>query len=164
YPCGRYTLLYSHGNAEDLGLIAHFLTDLARLLGINVLCYDYAGYGQSVNPVYVKQQCYNDIQSAYTYLVHVKNVNPKNVLLYGKSVGSGPTSWLAQQLCTDDGMILHSPFLSVIRVVLDVGFTTIGDLFPNVDRVQDFTCPAYVIHGTCDEIVPFYHGESLFNL
>ena len=37
------------------------------------------------------------------------------------------------------GVALHSPFLSVIRVVLDMGFTTIGDLFPNIDRVKDFT-------------------------
>ena len=37
------------------------------------------------------------------------------------------------------GVVLHSPFLSVIRVVLDVGFTTVGDLFPNIDRVKDFT-------------------------
>lgn len=53
--------------------------------------------------------------------------------------------------------MLHSPFLSVIRVVLDVGFTTIGDLFPNVNR-----CPVYVIHGRNDAIVPYYHGQTLF--
>jgi len=40
---------------------------------------------------------------------------------------------------TPGGVILHSPFLSVIRVVLDMGFTTVGDLFPNIDRVKDFT-------------------------
>ena len=40
----RYTLLYSHGNAEDLGMIGSFLTDLARLLCIDVVCYDYSGY------------------------------------------------------------------------------------------------------------------------
>jgi esterase/lipase len=60
------------------------------------------------------------------------------------------------------GVVLHSPFLSVIRVVLDVGFTPIGDLFPNVDRVGDFTCPVYIIHGSNDSIVPFYHGQTLF--
>ena len=40
----RYTLLYSHGNAEDIGMIGCFLTDLARLLSIDVVCYDYSGY------------------------------------------------------------------------------------------------------------------------
>lgn len=342
---GKYTLLYSHGNAEDLGLISHFLADLARLLGVDVLCYDYAGYGVSTSKVAVscffreygeelegwkatrdirreqdgeetlsnyesifvtpmvyprtrldgrgdefdfdddddgaggedgnssclgscdgnagvmyegrceededdggifanacgmanyepepdgrtieerlyhrsnvqrleenrplprsangvnqsnkeqflspqvkrrnllarhswtspapsEQKCYDDIQSVFEYLTQVKNVPPKNILLYGKSVGSGPTCWLAQKLCNENdnpldsegynpaegreeyndydgrrppqslspgGVILHSPFLSVIRVVLDMGFTGIGDLFPNVDRVADFT-------------------------
>jgi len=45
----RCTLLYSHGNAEDLGLIAPFLADLVRLLRVDVLCYDYAGYGLSTD-------------------------------------------------------------------------------------------------------------------
>ena len=52
-------------------------------------------------------------------------------------------SSLVGRSCDDDdapgGVILHSPFLSVIRVVLDMGFTTVGDLFPNIDRVKDFT-------------------------
>ena len=43
------------------------------------------------------------------------------------------------QSLSPGGVILHSPFLSVIRVVLDMGFTGIGDLFPNVDRVAHFT-------------------------
>ena len=133
-------------------------------------------------PTPSESQCYNDIQAAYQYLVEIEKVDPKNILLYGKSVGSGPTCWLAQKLCNESGscegsgqvkdqrdditsnadgsnrspplqsqqdlksqdvapggVVLHSPFLSVIRVVLDVGFTTIGDLFPNVDRIQDFT-------------------------
>ena len=341
---GKYTLLYSHGNAEDLGLIANFLTDLARLLGVNVLCYDYAGYGVSTDkvavscflreygqeleawkadraskreheqsdnftssigedtifvapmvypnsfngmndefdfvdeeegeedngdgnssclgscdgdtavmygqrveeedtggffanacgvgnyepdhdgkaletmlyhrsniqrmeenrpiprscglnsshneqlispkakrrnlfahhswtpPVPSEQQCYTDIQSAFDYLTQVKNISPQNILMYGKSVGSGPTCWLTQKLCNESplspddvspaegreecnycdgtgfvssrapgGVVLHSPFLSVIRVVIDMGFTAIGDLFPNIDRVNDFT-------------------------
>ena len=141
-----------------------------------------------------EEQCYLDILLAYNYLRQVENIPAKKVFLYGKSVGSGPTCWLAQRLCQknigeetmmtaaagvmlyddvrDDinisrrdvdygdergveeeqkrgrrgdgagipgGVVLHSPFLSVIRVVLDVGFTTVGDLFPNIDRVKDFT-------------------------
>jgi abhydrolase domain-containing protein 17 len=31
------------------------------------------------------------------------------------------------------GLILHSPFISVYRVVIDFGFTMVGDQFPNVD-------------------------------
>lgn len=333
----KYTLLYSHGNAEDLGLTASFLCDLARLLQIDILCYDYSGYGVSMDEAYVSEfylkfgkevrewqewrvvncynattksqsqqqqegggggggddnvaalggkmttrygqvchfaidifvapmfhphdndgsvpstttvllqrqqllsrfawttptsseiDCYSNIAAAHSYLTKVACVPYQNVLLYGKSVGSGPSCWLAQKLCRhastssssgttsrddedgDDyfwgmscqnamcnsvmvdsrdeesstdllrptssggrrspppsssmapgGVVLHSPFLSVIRVVLDVGFTPIGDLFPNVDRLGDFTCPVYIIHGSNDSIVPFYHGQTLF--
>ena len=156
-----------------------------------------------------EEQCYGDIWLAYNYLLQVQEIPSKHVLLYGKSVGSGPTCWLAQRTCCqsvgggggvgggnrsrsrsnsndsglegggvmyedvrDDGnvdyrdekvggssgggnksssssscgddiapggVILHSPFLSVIRVVLDMGFTTVGDLFPNIDRVKDIS-------------------------
>ena len=354
----KYTLLYSHGNAEDIGLISSFLIDLSRLLQVNVICYDYSGYGISteestyvsqfynvygreinawklwcvsggldkhrweqtpggcrysrdvfvapiihsnegassgggmnelmfstsyVNDERVVQQeeetacdfsnacgdwssatptpnhqhqatpyersisssstrhssfnnmdmsgssrhsstsqhrhshrhshhnssllnshtwsvptpseenCYANISSVYSYLTSVEGIPSKHIILYGKSVGSGPTCWLAQQICqgrfgcndyeeqekcsvTDEvcfaaesrepiqeetrssttsgvqkrnlstsseevigGVVLHSPFLSVIRVVFDIGFTTVGDLFPNIDRVGDLT-------------------------
>ncbi|KAL7526205.1 hypothetical protein ACHAXR_003701, partial [Thalassiosira sp. AJA248-18] len=63
-----YTLLYSHGNAEDLGLISSFLVDLARLLQINVLCYDYSGYGISTDEVAVSEfyKCYGQELEAWT--------------------------------------------------------------------------------------------------
>jgi hypothetical protein len=51
----KYTLLYSHGNAEDLGLISSFLSDLARLLQVDILCYDYSGYGVGIDIDYVTE-------------------------------------------------------------------------------------------------------------
>lgn len=41
-----YTLLVSHGNAEDLGDDREWLKDL-RQAGFNVFAYDYQGYGTS---------------------------------------------------------------------------------------------------------------------
>ena len=55
----KYTLLYSHGNAEDIGLISSFLIDLARLLQVNVICYDYSGYGISTEESTYVSQFYN---------------------------------------------------------------------------------------------------------
>ena len=43
----RATLLYSHGNAEDLGMIQTRLRKLSRALDVNIMAYDYSGYGQS---------------------------------------------------------------------------------------------------------------------
>eukprot|EP01083_Nonionella_stella_P314875 1135843_1 len=44
-PLARYTVLYSHGNAEDLGMIYSYLLELSKLLYINIMAYDYTGYG-----------------------------------------------------------------------------------------------------------------------
>mmetsp|Transcript_37103 Transcript_37103/g.85738 ORF Transcript_37103/g.85738 Transcript_37103/m.85738 type:complete len:151 (-) Transcript_37103:142-594(-) len=88
------------------------------------------------------------------------------IILYGRSLGSGPTCYLAQKLTEEGtpcaGVILQSPLLSAYRVVFDFRFTMSGDMFPNIDRVGSIESPIFVIHGTRDEIVPFWHGEGLF--
>ena len=38
------TILYSHANSEDLGMVCEGLTNLAKELNVNVLVYDYEGY------------------------------------------------------------------------------------------------------------------------
>ena len=43
----RVTFLFSHGNAEDLGMMYNRMKEMARVLGVNILAYDYSGYGHS---------------------------------------------------------------------------------------------------------------------
>ena len=40
-------LLFSHGNAVDIGVMMPFYDDLVSLLNITVCSYDYTGYGES---------------------------------------------------------------------------------------------------------------------
>ena len=37
-----------------------------------------------------------------------------------------------------------------------------GDRFPNIDYAPHIACPVFIIHGTQDEVVPFWHGQELF--
>lgn len=46
-----------------------------------------------------EEECYTDILTCFNYLVRQKGVPPKNIILYGKSLGSGPVCWLAHKLC-----------------------------------------------------------------
>lgn len=43
----RYTLVYSHGNATDIGAMHDRCAGISRALGVNVIAYDYTGYGVS---------------------------------------------------------------------------------------------------------------------
>lgn len=114
-----------------------------------------------------ESHCYKDIEAAYNFLRKSLQVPAANIVLYGRSLGSGPSCHMAAgtaQRKDEDaigGMILHAPFLSVFRIVMDTGCTIYGDKFPNIDLVPMVNSPVLVVHGTADQIVPFYHSEKL---
>ncbi|CAN0838491.1 Alpha/beta hydrolase domain-containing protein 17B [Linum grandiflorum] len=47
HPFAKFTLLYSHGNAADLGQMYELFIELRAHLRVNIMCYDYSGYGAS---------------------------------------------------------------------------------------------------------------------
>eukprot|EP00549_Striatella_unipunctata_P009565 CAMPEP_0118707188 /NCGR_PEP_ID=MMETSP0800-20121206/21035_1 /TAXON_ID=210618 ORGANISM="Striatella unipunctata, Strain CCMP2910" /NCGR_SAMPLE_ID=MMETSP0800 /ASSEMBLY_ACC=CAM_ASM_000638 /LENGTH=254 /DNA_ID=CAMNT_0006609927 /DNA_START=161 /DNA_END=922 /DNA_ORIENTATION=+ len=160
------TVLFSHGNAEDLNLSYAWMKRLSRDVNVNVIGYDYTGYGRSTGKP-TEQNCYADIEAVYKFLLEDQKINPEQIVLYGRSLGSGPSCYLAQKTSLEGrpvaGMILHSPFASVYRVVIDVGFTMVGDKFSNIDRIEKVQCPVFIIHGRVDEVVPFEHGKALYD-
>ena len=115
------TLIYSHGNATDIGAMFPIQVILAHSLDINVLVYDYSGYGES-GGVAEEARTYDDIDAVYEYVwQYVAECDSENIVLYGQSVGSGPCCYLAAKLAKEQerlgGMILHSPFTSGMRVL-----------------------------------------------
>jgi abhydrolase domain-containing protein 17 len=126
-----------------------------------------------------EEDCYADIEAAYEYLRRSLHVPAQNIVLYGRSLGSGPSCYLATKTALEShspkqklhgdgtdgpvgGLILHAPFLSVYRVVIDPGCTLPGDKFVNIDVLPMVRSPTILIHGTSDQIVPFHHSERLF--
>lgn len=157
------TILYSHANAEDLGSIYPWCKFLSKMMRVNLFAYDYAGYGMAYDTRPPSEEnCCADIEAAYDFLRNTLCVPSSNIVLYGRSLGSGPSCHLAAG--TKDalgGVILHAPFLSVYRIVVDTGCTVYGDKFPNVDYAPMINAPTLLIHGTNDQIVPFHHSERL---
>ncbi|KAF2282693.1 hypothetical protein GH714_043710 [Hevea brasiliensis] len=87
-------------------------------------------------------------------------VKDEQLILYGQSVGSGPTVDLASQLPNLRGVVLHSPILSGMRVLYPVKRTYWFDIYKNIDKIGMVNCPVLVIHGTADEVVDCSHGNS----
>ena len=160
----KHTLLFSHGNAEDLGMMYRRMKDLALVLCVNVMAYDYTGYGLSTVEdddemrdwddfvdkekeyralnVPSENMIYRNIEAAYAYLTQTRNIPARNIILYGRSLGSGPSCYLAAKTAlmgeSVGGLILHSPFLSVYKVVADVwGLDVKGDMFNNEKRAAN---------------------------
>ncbi|KAM0055392.1 putative alpha/Beta hydrolase [Helianthus debilis subsp. tardiflorus] len=72
---------------------------------------------------------YADIEAAYRCLVETYGVNEEDVILYGQSVGSGPTIDLASRLSRLRAVVLHSPILSGLRVLYPVKRTYWFDIY-----------------------------------
>ncbi|KAG8058330.1 hypothetical protein GUJ93_ZPchr0002g24588 [Zizania palustris] len=159
----RLTLLYSHGNAADLGQMFELFVELSAHLNVNLMGYDYSGYGQSSGKP-SEQNTYADIEAVYRCLVETYGASEENIILYGQSVGSGPTLDLASCLPRLRAVVLHSPILSGLRVMYPVKHTYWFDIYKNIDKISLVRCPVLVIHGTADEVVDCSHGRALWEL
>ena len=157
-PQAKFTILYSHGNAEDLGDIQFVLEDL-RNLGFAVFSYDYRGYGTSQGKP-TETTTYKDIDAAYNYLTQKLGINPKKIILYGRSVGSGPSVDLASRKPVG-GLILENTFVSTFRVATRIPIVPF-DKFNNIAKIKKVRSPILIMYGKADRVIPFWHGEKLF--
>lgn len=157
-PDAKYTLLFSHGNAEDLGDALSFLV-MFRQAGFSVFAYDYRGYGTSTGRPSEKG-VYEDTASAYRYLTETLHVSPDRVIAIGRSVGSAPAIHLAATNKVA-GLIAEAPFTTAFRVLTRVPLLP-WDKFNNLRDIKKVRAPVLIIHGRSDEVIPFWHGERVF--
>lgn len=157
-PDAEFTILYSHGNAEDLGDVRPVL-EIIRRAGISVFAYDYPGYGTSSGRP-SEQSAYRAEDAAYDYLIKQLNVPANRIIAYGRSLGGAVAIDLAARKPVA-GLVVESSFVSGFRVLTRIPIFPF-DKFPNLDKIKRVNCPTLVIHGRNDEVISFWHGERLF--
>ena len=154
-----FTLLFSHGNAEDIGYDTPFLQEV-RDEGFAVFAYDYQGYGTSEGKP-SEQHLYEDGQAAYRYLTNDLHVPPGRIIAWGRSLGGAAAVDLAASEPVA-GLIMESAFTSAFRVLTRFAFLPF-DKFPNLAKIRNVRCPVLVMHGRRDGVISFYHGQKLFS-
>lgn len=158
-PTPKYTILFSHGNAVDLGQMSSFYYGLGTRLDCNIFTYDYSGYGASGSTP-TEKNLYSDIQAAWNALRIKYGISPSNIILYGQSIGTVPTVDLASKYdCA--GVVLHAPLMSGMRVAFNTSRTWCCDAFPSIDKMNRIGSLVLVIHGTDDEVIDISHGISI---
>jgi abhydrolase domain-containing protein 17 len=157
-PRAVYTILFSHGNAEDIRDIAPLLNEIHEA-GFTVFAYDYRGYGTG-DGVPTEDNAYMDIDAAYAYLTGTLGVAPGRIVAYGRSVGGGPAVDLASRTPLA-GLIVESTFVTAFRVRTRIPILPF-DKFRNIDKIAGVHAPVLVMHGIDDEIIPVWHGRALF--
>ncbi|WP_103018827.1 alpha/beta hydrolase [Salinibacter altiplanensis] len=158
------TLLFFHGNAGNISGRLESVEQFHRL-GRNVLIVDYRGYGQSTGAP-SEEGLYRDAEACWSYLIDAQRVTPKDIVVFGRSMGGGPATWLAAQE-RPGAMILESVFTNVP----DVGahhypFLPVRALattqFDNASRVSQIDAPMLSIHSRADRVVPFELGREVY--
>jgi fermentation-respiration switch protein FrsA (DUF1100 family) len=157
----RPTLVWSHGNGGNIAGRADVLLALAAR-GLNVLAYDYRGYGRSAGRPY-EAGVYLDAQAAYDS-ERRRGVPATRIICFGESLGGVVSIHLASaRPCA--GVVVISTFTSMSDVARHhfgpLSFL-VGKQFDALPRLRDLAVPIFIAHGDRDEIVPFELGERLF--
>ncbi len=156
------TLIWSHGNGGNIAGRADVLLVLAAH-GLNVLAYDYRGYGKS-DGWPTEEGVYLDAQAAYDS-ERRRGTRPQHLVAFGESLGGAVSIELARtRSCA--AVVVVSTF-TTMRDVARAHFGPLGllggDRFNSRSRLAQLSVPIFVAHGDRDEIVPFALGKQLFN-
>lgn len=154
----KQAILYFHGNGEDLGSIRERLLRLRKETGCAILAVDYPGYGLTQGPP-SESGTLRVADAAFRHLVGVRDFAPKDIVLRGYSLGSGPAVDLAARHAVR-GVVLEAPFTSTFRVVTRAKLLPF-DRFDNLAKIDRVQSPLLIIHGDRDPVIPFEHGQKL---
>ncbi|KRW99155.1 hypothetical protein PPERSA_07398 [Pseudocohnilembus persalinus] len=158
-------LLYFHGNSEDLGTCNDQMNLIVQQLKVNILAMEYPSYGVYKGAKPNEEHVLNDAEILYEYLVYGLNIEQKNIIVMGRSLGTGPTIHLSSKY-NPSSCILVSPFTSIRGVVKNyiVGGMLkylINERFNNEQKMKAIQCPICFIHGIKDEEIPYQQSLNL---
>lgn len=151
-------ILYAHGNAGSLSNWGD-VSDIFLNYNYDLLIYDYRGYGKSGGNI-SEQNLYHDANVIYGELM--KSYNENNIIVYGRSIGTGIASKVASEH-NPRHLILESPYYNLPDLAKKI-FPFIPSFllryqFRNDQMIGAVKCPVTIFHGTFDEVI--YFGSSL---
>lgn len=158
-------VLHLHGNADSafsVGQLKH--ARQLHDLGLNVLVFDYRGFGHSPGIV-SEAHIVEDAEAAYQSLVQ-RGVDPSKIILWGHSLGSGPAVLLATRHPAA-ALVLFGAYASIPEVAQDTYpwlpvRWLVGIQFDSLDRIAAAHLPVLIAHSPQDRLVPFHNGQELF--
>lgn len=158
-------ILYCYGNG---GNVSHRLMhiDLLHAMGLSVFIFDYRGYGASEGRAH-EEGTYQDAEAAWEYLLSI-GYKSDNIILYGQSLGGAIAARLAS-VREPKGVILEGAFTDITTLAKEhYFFLPVGLIsryhYNTASYLQKTNVPILIIHSTEDRIVPYWHGQKLYEM
>lgn len=129
------------------------------------MAYDYSGYGKSEGSS-SEQEIYVNIEEVAFFATEILNIPTNEIILLGHSLGSAPSIHLAIQksFIKVKAVILISPIASGVKLVspsIKVKDLDNIDVFCNINKINDVSCPIFIIHGEKDEVIPISQSKEM---
>jgi prepilin-type processing-associated H-X9-DG protein len=164
-------LLYFHGNGYCIEQTA--VPSIGEVIplhntGANVLMADYRGYGTSSPGTANENRVYEDGRAALNYLTQVRKVPMHNIIIVGRSIGTGVATELAKESPGVGGLILVSPFTNTAAIADSVWYLRMPPLailghnkFDNLSKIGDVLVPLFIAVGDHDTLTPSSMAQAL---
>jgi hypothetical protein len=161
----RATLLWFHGNA---GNISHRLENLALLhrhLDLSLFIFDYREFGLSAGRI-SKAGTYEDARGAWTYLVGERRLDPRDILLFGRSLGTALAVFIAStEPCL--GVVLEAAFTSSHDMLSryfpwGIPASLLQSSYDSMSKVGSIQVPILFVHAEHDEAIPMDMAKRLY--
>ena len=167
----RNLVIYSHGQAEDLLTCTQFIRQLAGDMEMDVLAWDYSGYG--LNDIDAFERTPEGINLTLQTIVDcaITNIGYQmdHIVFWGYSLGSGPSTHIVANLCKEltppAGLVLFGAYTSILDVVKAKTHPEVVKLFSerwnNQKMIASITCPILLMHGQNDGMIEVSHANAL---
>ena len=162
------TLLYSHGNATNIGANAQGVVRFQKV-GLNVFIYDYRGYGESTGGPPREKLAYEDAERAWTYLVAERRIAPATIVIYGHSLGGVVAIDLASKHADAGALITESTLTSIADLAdgMRVGRLLpvrliLTERFDALSRIRAVHVPTLILQGQ-EDTTHLTMGQRLYD-
>lgn len=170
------TIIYFHGNAGNLGLRLPLYDELHHRLGVNILAFDYRGYGNSTGKP-DEPGLQKDAVAVLKFLRDREDIDSSKIVLFGRSLGGAVAVWLAAQDVAKEiglrGVIIENTFMSIADLAIRLfGLLRVFSFLLPVmlkskwltkEYIKRVDAPIMLLHGMLDQLIPHKHMTAIFD-
>ena len=160
----RGVVLYFHGNKNNIQRYAGFVPNFTKN-NYEVWMIDYPGFGKSTGS-FSEETLYE--WSLIMYNIARKQYSPSQIIIYGKSLGTGVAAQLASvRDCKT--LVLETPYYSMTSLAGTYLWMyplkqMIHYKLPTYEYLKKVTAPVLFFHGTADRVIPYSNAAELKNV
>ncbi len=158
-------VIYFHGTFGELTYRTAIADRSRDTLHADVVLFDYRGYGLSEGTP-CEAGLYRDSRAVYRWLVDERKIDPRRIILVGRSLGGAVALELASNV-EHRALVLESTFTSITEMADEwAGGLPIGMImrnrFPSLDRIRTTNRPVLIAHGDEDQWIGIEHAYRLY--